>query len=96
MENSCPTTCPNRRRNGIHLRFSKRSIHLDPFEFLLWALLFLPVGATIQESWSGKVKFDESIRRIGVISALGTLIRTSPTEQIYNFLSKFNIGGAKE
>ncbi len=93
-ENSCPTGCPNRRRNGIDLKFGKtHCFHVDPFEFLLWGLLLLPIGATIEQAWSREINFDESARRIGIVSALGTLIRTSPTEQIYNFLSKFNIGG---
>lgn len=96
MENqnssSCPVECPNRRRDGIILNFRRRSIRLDPFELLLWAMLLLPCGSSMRDAWNGVLDFDASIRRIGVISALGTLIRTSPTEQLYEFLSKIKLG----
>lgn len=92
---SCPTTCPNRDRNGITLNFGKRSIHLDPFEFILWSLLLLPCGGIVKEAWLNTLTFDETARRIGIIAGLGALIRTSPTEQIYELLSKFKVGGDK-
>jgi|GEM_PF-4912870 hypothetical protein len=54
-------------------------------------LFLLPVGGTIRDVWANKVNFDESARRIGIISGLAALIRTSPTEQIYNLLSKISL-----
>ncbi|MFN6572415.1 hypothetical protein [Dendronalium sp. ChiSLP03b] len=92
-EKQCSFDCPHRRRDGVTLTFGKQSIHLDPFEILLFALIAaLPVGISIRDAWDGKLEFKESIERIAAISALGCLVRMSPTEQVSNFLSNFHIG----
>lgn len=96
-EQSCFTNCPNRRRDGITLDFGKNHrIHLDPFEILLWFLVVsLPAGITLRDAWDKKLEFNESLTRIAMISALGCLIRLSPTEQVSLFLQNFQIGGKK-
>jgi hypothetical protein len=98
-EQSCNPNCPNRRRDGITLVFGKNQrIHLDPFEILLWVLIVsLPTGITLRDAWDKKLEFNESLTRIAMISAMGCLIRLSPTEQVSIFLQNFQIlGGKKE
>ncbi|MEH1842123.1 MAG: hypothetical protein V7L20_26170 [Nostoc sp.] len=92
-EPECLVGCPNRRRDGINLTFFKRTFRLDPFELMLFALILAgPVGISLKDAWDGKIDFEESAKRIGMISALGTVVRLSPTEQVSNLLSSFSLG----
>lgn len=92
----CTFDCPNRRkRDGVTLSFGsgRRTIHLDPFELMLFALILaLPVGISLRDAWDGKLEFRESVERIAMISVLAALVRLSPTEQVSNFLSNFYLG----
>ena len=89
----CPHNCSSCRQDGINLFFGKQKIHLNPFEILLFLLIaVLPVGMSLRDAWDNKLDFRASIERIALISALGTFVRMSPTEQVSNFLSNFYIG----
>lgn len=92
-EAECKVNCPYRRTDGINLTFGKRTFHLDPFELMLFVLIAAgPVGISLRDSWEGKIDFKESIERIGLISALGAVVRLSPTEQVSNMLASFSLG----
>lgn len=86
-QEACPLDCPNRRSNGITLIFKSRRVQLDPFEMILWLLLLtIPVGTTIRDAWNSKLNFEEGLKRIGAIAAIGFAIRNSPTDKAYEYL----------
>ncbi len=91
-DQACPATCPNRRRDGVTLRFSgNRSLHLDPLELLLYLVLALPVGVMIREAFAPDYTFDKAAARTGAIVALVWAIRKSPTESAYEWLESKTI-----
>jgi hypothetical protein len=83
----CPIDCPNRRKSGLIISFRNKTIYLDPFEMILWLLLLtIPVGTTIRDAWINGIAFEEGLKRIGAIAAIGFAIRNSPTEKAYEYL----------
>lgn len=92
----CPPDCPNRRKTGIIFTFSNKTIYLDPFETILWLLLLtIPVGTTIRDAWTHGISFEEGLKRIGAIAAVGFAIRSSPTDKAYDYLFGMKINSNK-
>lgn len=84
---NCPTNCPNRRTDGVTLNFGDgKTMHVDPFEVMLYLLLMLPVGVMIREAFDIDYTFEKAVGRCGAIAALAWGIRKAPTEQIYEWL----------
>lgn len=96
-QNECPPDCPNRRKTGIVLAFNHKTIYLDPFEMILWLLLLaIPVGTTIRDAWASGINFEEGLKRIGAIAAVGFAIRSSPTDKAYDYLFGMKINKKDE
>lgn len=91
-EQPCPIDCPNRQSEGITLHFGgDRTMHLDPFEILLWLLLMMPIGVAVREAFNPEFTFEKAIGRVGALAALAWGIRKAPTEQIYEWLHGKNL-----
>jgi hypothetical protein len=93
VEFECPTTCPNRRRDGVTLRFGDgRTMHLDPFEIALYLLLMLPAGVMIREAFQPDYTFEKAIARTSAVAAMLWGIRKAPTQDFYQWALKVKLG----
>ncbi len=96
----CPSECPYSDPSGNHLcrpglvlRYRNLfSIYIDPLELLLWGLVFfLPIGMSVRDAWDDNLSFDDALKRIGALASLAVIIRTGPTNAIYEKLMKTDL-----
>ena len=74
--------------NRIYLKFGKQAIAIDPIEFLLLIMLAMPVGITISDRISGRLDYDEAMRRIFQISAFVAGVRVAPTGKLSDWATR--------
>lgn len=80
----CPTTCPNRKGNGVTLF----GWTIDPVELLLHLCIILVIGIpAVRNSTKDDFTVEDALRWIGAMGGAFTVARLSPTDRVNAYLN---------